>query len=343
MAINVDTVYKTVLLILNSEQRGYMTPDEFNRIGSQVQRQIFEAYFEDLNQQLRVPQSDVEYSNRVAITDEKIAEFKTENIQSVPADKKTITGTNPFVVPSELYRLGSISYEPNTSTYKEIQRVGRAEFYNIRKAPLTSPSLEYPIYLYEDNKTIVYPQTIVDPGNIKMQYVKKPTDIRWGYTVGSLNQYVFTDYAYDATALNIGGTMNLSSIYTSGATDGEYLQAAYTGGSGTNAEFTVTVSGGVVTDIVVSSQGSGYAVNDVITFTDATFGTPVGGPLQITLLETNFFSQSQQGYINFELHNSERTEAILRILLYAGVVVRDPQIIQIAAQKVQQEEVNEKS
>ena len=56
MAVNVDIVYKTVLLILNKEQRGYMTPDEFNKIGSQVQREIFEAYFEDLNQQVRIPQ-----------------------------------------------------------------------------------------------------------------------------------------------------------------------------------------------------------------------------------------------------------------------------------------------
>ena len=48
MAISVDTVYKTVLLILNKEQRGYMTPDEFNKIGSQVQRELFEKCFEDL-------------------------------------------------------------------------------------------------------------------------------------------------------------------------------------------------------------------------------------------------------------------------------------------------------
>ena len=32
MAINVNTVYKTVLLILNKEERGYVTPDEFNKI-----------------------------------------------------------------------------------------------------------------------------------------------------------------------------------------------------------------------------------------------------------------------------------------------------------------------
>ena len=341
MAISVDTVYKTVLLILNKEQRGYMTPDEFNKIGSQVQREIFEAYFEDLNQQLRIPQSDMEYSDRVAVTDEKIAEFKTENDQTIA--EKTIGGTNPFTTPSELYRLGSITYEPNTATYKEMQRVGRAEIYNIRKAPLTAPTTNYPIYLYEDNKALVYPDTIINPLHVKMQYVKKPTDIRWGYRIGTLNQYIFTDYVYDKTALNIDDTLQITSNYTSGATDATYLQAPYTGGSGSGAEFTVVVSSGVVSSVLVTSQGSSYAVGDVITFTDSTFGTPIGGPFQVELEESNFFSQSQQGYINFGLHNSERTELVLRILLYAGVVIRDPQIIQIAAQKVQQEEVNEKS
>ena len=342
MAINVDTVYKTVLLILNSEQRGYMTPDEFNRIGSQVQRQIFEAYFEDLNQQLRVPQSDMEYSDRVAITDEKIAEFKTENDQTVA--EKTIGGTNPFTTPSELYRLGSITYEPNTSTYKEIQRVGRAEIYNIRKAPLTAPTTNYPIYLYEDNKALVYPETIVDPLHVKMQYVKKPTDVRWGYNLGSLGQYVFTNYLYVATAINIGNITSSISSNISAATNGSYPAASFTppASGGTGAVFDVTVTGSTATNINVVSQGSGYAVGDVITFTQ-NFGTATTGTLSITLTEANLFSGSTQGYKNFELHNSERTELILRVLLYAGVVIRDPQIIQVAAQKVQQEEVNEKS
>ena len=65
MAINVDTVYKTVLLILNKEQRGYVTPDEFNKIATQVQLEIFEKYFEDLNQQMRIPENDSEYANTV--------------------------------------------------------------------------------------------------------------------------------------------------------------------------------------------------------------------------------------------------------------------------------------
>ena len=234
MAISVDTVYKTVLLILNKEQRGYMTPDEFNKIGSQVQREIFEAYFEDLNQQLRIPQSDVEYSDRVAITDEKIAEFKVEG---TPAH----TAGGIFTLPSDLYRLGSLTFEETNKIPVEIQRVGRADFYNIRKSPLTAPTQTHPIYLYEDNKTLIYPTSITS--KVKAQYVKKPTDIKWAFTTGSLGQLVFDS---------------------------------------ANA-------------------------------------------------------------IDFELHNSERTEVVLKVLLYQGVVIRDPQIVQVAAQKVQQEEVNEKS
>ena len=77
MAINVNTVYTTVLSVLNKEQRGYITPDEFNKLATQVQLEIFEKYFEDLNQQLRVPQADSEYANRQKNIDNCISIFKT--------------------------------------------------------------------------------------------------------------------------------------------------------------------------------------------------------------------------------------------------------------------------
>ena len=44
---------------------------------------------------------------------------------------------------------------------------------------------------------------------------------------------------------------------------------------------------------------------------------------------------------NFELHPAEQTELILKILLYAGVVVKSPEIVQIAAQQVAQENINQ--
>ena len=350
MAISVDTVYKTVLLILNKEQRGYMTPDEFNKIGSQVQREIFEAYFEDLNQQLRIPQSDMEYSDRVAVTDEKIAEFKTENDQTVA--EKTIGGTNPFTTPSELYRLGSITYEPNTATYKEMQRVGRAEIYNIRKAPLTAPTTNYPIYLYEDNKALVYPETIVNPLHVKMQYVKKPTDVRWGYYSGSLGQLIHDTTVYGPNLLNTGIGTITSSITTNQTdfTNGTYTgkpgtTAGYTtSGSGSGLDITITIAGQTATVVSINTAGTGFEVGDTITVSgDSVLGSATSADLIITLTAANFNSGSTFGTTNFELHNSERTELVLKMLLYQGVVIRDPQIVQVAASRVQQEEVNEKS
>ncbi len=75
--MSVDEVYKTVLYILNKEQRGFLTPEEFNKVAAQVQLELFEKYFEDLTQQLRLPDmTDSEYANRVKTIEEKISDFE---------------------------------------------------------------------------------------------------------------------------------------------------------------------------------------------------------------------------------------------------------------------------
>jgi len=192
MAISVDSVYKTVLLILNKEQRGYLTPEEFNKIGSQVQREIFERYFDDLNQQLRVPQPDVNYADRVLTLDEKIEPFRKE-------DQATRVVGPPvhYTLPSDFYKLGSVTFQslqplPGVATLNdqlstEMQRVNRTDFYHFRKSPLITPTETYPIYLYESNKLYVYPESIniktglgTPTGRIDVQYIKEPEDIYMG-------------------------------------------------------------------------------------------------------------------------------------------------------------------
>ena len=310
-----------------------MTPDEFNKIGSQVQREIFEAYFEDLNQQLRIPQSDVEYSDRVAITDEKIAEFKVEG---TPAH----TTGGIFTLPSDLYRLGSLTFEETNKIPVEIQRVGRADFYNIRKSPLTAPTETHPIYLYEDNNTLIYPTSITS--KVKAQYVKKPTDVRWGYYTGNLGQLVHDTTVYGPNLLNNGGVLSsYSGLGTTGVV-GTYNAVTYTGGTGTNLVINAVVNTTSTVTFTVATPGSGYVVGDQIVVTAGQLGVG-SNAVTITLTAADFNSGSTFGTTNFELHNSERTELVLKMLLYQGVVIRDPQIVQVAASKVQQEEVNEKS
>ena len=173
MAINVNTVYQTVLLILNKEQRGYLTPTEFNNIGNQVQLEIFEKYFEDLNQQIRVPQTDTDYADRFANLDEKVSIFKTTG-NAVPAS--TADGLTTYqVLPSvdiygndvssssetPFYRLGTVLYNNEV----ELQRVDRSDYYHIDKSLLTKPTKTYPVYLYENQKLFVKPVTINTTGS----------------------------------------------------------------------------------------------------------------------------------------------------------------------------------
>ena len=61
--ISIDTIYQKVLAVANKEQRGYITPQEFNLFADQAQLQIFEQYFYDNNQFSRIPGNQTEYSN----------------------------------------------------------------------------------------------------------------------------------------------------------------------------------------------------------------------------------------------------------------------------------------
>ena len=82
MAVNVNTVYKTVLYILNKEQRGYITPDEFNNIATQVQLDIFNSYFPDADQANRKnqnnTQNDTEFFNSYINAENKLTPFITD-------------------------------------------------------------------------------------------------------------------------------------------------------------------------------------------------------------------------------------------------------------------------
>mgnify|MGYP003115803554 CR=1 FL=1 len=352
--VNVNTVYKTVLYILNKEQRGFITPDEFNTLGTQVQREIFEAYFEELNQQLRVPQNDSEYANRVSNLQEKIDIFNTSAL---------CTYVNPhFTLPDDVHRIGSISYAgSDVANTIAIQKVGRSEYTLLNSSPLTKPSIAYPVYIAETtgapsaapSQILVYPSGITN--RVTCNYVKAPVNPRWGYSVGGLGQYVYDSTTYNSTA---GSLVVLDSSLTSSITTNTVngIDAVYTGatfntnavstsGSGTGAQLTVTVSGNTVTNVTVTTAGSGYAIGDTITISDSAPPNGIGGttPVVITLTADDLYSDSTYGSTQFELHPTEQTNLILQILMYSGVVIRDPQIVQTAANMVQQDEVLEKS
>jgi hypothetical protein len=200
MAINVNNVYQTVLLILNKEQRGYMTPDEFNKTATQVQLDIFEQYFDDLNQQLRVPQADYDYTDRQLNLDEKISTFKcigdcaytgvagqfalptTDLTSSFSIVYNDVPGQNQYA----FYKLGVVTHN-NGSYLVELERLQRNNFYNIDRSEYTTPNINYPVYLYESDLLFVKPTSIIS--NIQASFLRKPLNVEWGYSTNPTYGY----------------------------------------------------------------------------------------------------------------------------------------------------------
>jgi len=179
--VNVNTVYQTVLLILNQQQRGYITPDEFNKIATQAQLTMFEAYASDLNQQYRLPDNDTEYADRVKNIQQKLQFFQRVGSTAYvgPHFKLNTAGSDV------LYRLGSIFYK-NIELGQYSQR---NEITQLLLSPLTQPTEKFPIYLYENDELYVYPTTI--QSDITFSYLAKPRDVVWGFTTGAQGQYLY--------------------------------------------------------------------------------------------------------------------------------------------------------
>ena len=174
MSVSVDTVYQRVLSILNKEQRGYVTPQEFNLFANQAQMDLFEQYFYDINQFGRMHGNDTEFSDMLNILNEKI------NIFEVTA-AMTHAGSGVWTVPANLYRIGTIIYN-NT----EVERINKNEFLYINKSPLTKPSNERPVFVADSTGYKVYGTAPLETG-VTCNYIKRPETVVWNYQQPVIN------------------------------------------------------------------------------------------------------------------------------------------------------------
>lgn len=192
--VNIDSVYQRVLGILNKEQRGYVTAQEFNLFANQAQDDLFEQYFYDINQFGRLHGNDTEYSDMLNILNEKISAFETTDALSYDQ------ANNYFPLPADIYRAGTVIYD-NTTTNGfgvtttepiEAERVNRNEILYINSSPLTKPINTRPVYTQNTNGINVYGNSELT-ANVRLNYIRKPARVQWAY------QIVFDEPLYDAS------------------------------------------------------------------------------------------------------------------------------------------------
>jgi hypothetical protein len=176
MSVSVDTVYQRVLAILNKEQRGYVTPQEFNLFANQAQMDLFEQYFYDINQFGRMHGNDTEFSDMLNILNEKIDIFEVTAAM-------TYAGAhwNP---PVDLYRIGTLIYNDI-----EVERINKNEFLYINASPLLKPTNDRPIFVSSAAGYKVYGAAELTTG-VTCNYIKRPATVVWGSnTVNGEAQY----------------------------------------------------------------------------------------------------------------------------------------------------------
>ena len=155
MAVSIDKVYQKVLALANKEQRGYITPQEFNLFANQAQMEIFEQYFYDTNQFKRIPGNDSEYHDMVDLIDEKLYPFK----KSDPVQN----GSNI----TSYYRLGDVYVEEqgynslsNSPHSKSIcvEEIKQEDLIKTQNSPLTRATSNRPIYYVQNGNIHFIPE-----------------------------------------------------------------------------------------------------------------------------------------------------------------------------------------
>jgi hypothetical protein len=203
MAVNINAVYQTVLYILNKEQRGYVTPAEFNSLAAQVQDEIFQSYFPDGNQVNRFnqnnSQNNTEFFDMFKDISYKLYPFEKETTfnYDVPNDGWVYSGAG------ELYKIGEIStsYSDVNPTISSIAQLSSKKDYSkIIRSKLTAPTNKHPLCLTTTTVTPIFPKTTnqlllkIDPkpSATTINSLFKPSAPSWGFTIGPLGQYLFS-------------------------------------------------------------------------------------------------------------------------------------------------------
>jgi len=169
--IDVDRIYQRVLLLANKEQRGYITPQEFNLFANQAQMDIFEQYFYDLNQFVNMPGNDTMHSDVVDMLEEKISVFE------VTAQLPMANMAGNLNALPRFYRLSNVRRNNLI-----LESVNRKDFRMFPNSPLAAPTATRPIYMVDTiNNTLQVAGRQF--ANLDIDYIQSPRLVNWTYIV----------------------------------------------------------------------------------------------------------------------------------------------------------------
>lgn len=177
--INVDTVYQKVLAVANKEQRGYITPQEFNLFAKQAQQEVFDNYFHDVKMAYLKPKNQSDVGDELNMIHEKLSIHRNVNTTAIV---ESVSEPYIYTTPESAYNVTSVNFTNASGQVVEIPEVKRSELHYMLLNPLTSPTLSRPVFVRASSGDVeIHPASFTT--NINIHYIERPEDPLWGYVV----------------------------------------------------------------------------------------------------------------------------------------------------------------
>tara|TARA_R110002020_G_scaffold52813_4_gene148214 strand:- start:7222 stop:7923 length:702 start_codon:yes stop_codon:yes gene_type:complete len=173
--VNVDTVYQKVLALSNKEQRGYMTPQEFNLMASKAQMEIFDNYFHNLKTSFYKPKTNLTHADEISMLEDKVHHLKASQSITLAANASILTPAD-----NQIYYISSVSRDEG-----EVTEVSEEELLYTENNPLTRATINRSVYVRRftgSNSLEIRPVPLVNTGFV-IRYYRRPSSPKWDYVV----------------------------------------------------------------------------------------------------------------------------------------------------------------
>tara|TARA_R110000787_G_scaffold36005_3_gene92124 strand:+ start:145 stop:849 length:705 start_codon:yes stop_codon:yes gene_type:complete len=176
--VNIDTVYQKVLNFASKEQRGYITPQEFNLFANQAQLEIFEQYFYDVN--------NFEIKDANHVLNDDVTDFVRKKLDffitmRAPGFVSTFNVVgNAIVLPDYVYRVTRVEVDNVKAEYVHTNRFKDI----VTSGPLVRPTKMKPIYSQHNGRLTVNDGASV-VSNVGLHFYRLPVPPLWNYFVVS--------------------------------------------------------------------------------------------------------------------------------------------------------------
>jgi hypothetical protein len=175
MAININTIYQKVLALANKEQRGYITPQEFNLLADKAQNEIYENYFHQARTSNAKIKDDDTHTDTLDMIEAKLSPF-------LKSESNTNVSSGIMTLPTDLYKLDIIKVLTNLAT--EVNKK-EEHFLTSLGEPGTVlyPATNRPIFTRASSTTIRITPSPINGTSCTVNYYKQPVTPKWDYVV----------------------------------------------------------------------------------------------------------------------------------------------------------------